>query len=93
MKSIVNTGDDQPMVLVTAPTGSAAFQVGGSTIHSAFLLYDKAKAKTSWEKYTMQLKLEHLMLSLTDEISMVGFKKLQGMNQTMCHVKGTTDGG
>ena len=93
LKSVVNAGDDQPMVLVTAPTGSAAFQVGGSTIHSAFLLYDKAKAKTSWEKYTtMQLKLEHLMLSLTDEISMVGFKKFQEMNQTMCHVKGTTDG-
>ena len=27
--------DDQPLVLVTAPTGSAAFQVGGSTIHSS----------------------------------------------------------
>ena len=32
------------------------------------------------------------MLSLTDEISMVGFKKFQEMNQTMCHVKGTIDG-
>ena len=57
LKSVVNAGDDQPMVLVTAPTGSVAFEVGGSTIHSAFLLYDKAKAKTSWKKYTtMQLK-------------------------------------
>ena len=26
--------DDQPIVLITAPTGSAAFQIGGSTIHS-----------------------------------------------------------
>ena len=40
----------------------------------------------------MRLKLEHLMLSLTDEISMVWFKKFQEMNRTMCHVKGTTDG-
>ena len=93
LKSVVKAEDDQPLVLITAPTGSAAFQVGGSTIHSAFLLYDKSRTKTSWEKYTtMQLKLEHLMLSLTDEISMVGFKKFQEMNQTMCHVKGTTDG-
>ena len=38
----INPYDDQPLVLVTAPTGSAAFQVGGSTIHSAFLLYDKS---------------------------------------------------
>ena len=29
----INPDDDQPLVLVTAATGSAAFQVGGSTIH------------------------------------------------------------
>ena len=45
----INPDDDQPLVLVTAPTGSAAFQVGGSTIHSAFLLYDKSRTKPSWE--------------------------------------------
>ena len=27
----INPDDDQPLVLITAPTGSAAFQVGGST--------------------------------------------------------------
>ena len=43
----INPDDDQPLVLVTAPTGSAAFQVGGSTIHSAFLLYDKSRTKPS----------------------------------------------
>ena len=40
----------------------------------------------------MQLKLEHMMLSITDEISMVGFKQFLSMNQTMCTLKGTTDG-
>ena len=40
----------------------------------------------------MQMKLEHMMLSITDEISMVGFKQLQSVNQTMCTIKGTTDG-
>ena len=40
----------------------------------------------------MQLKLEHMMLSITDEISMVDFKPFQSMNQTMCTLKGTTDG-
>ena len=85
--------DDQPIVLITAPTGSAAFQIGGSTIPSAFLLYDNFKSKLSWEKRTqIQLKLEHMMLSITDEISMVGFKQFQSMNQTMCTLKGTTDG-
>ena len=40
----------------------------------------------------MQLKLEHMMLSITDEISMVGFKQFQSMNQTICTLKGTTNG-
>ena len=93
LKHTVKPDDDQPIVLITAPTGSAAFQIGGSTIHSAFLLYDNLKSKPSWERRTqMQLKLEHMMLSITDEISMVGFKQFQSMNQTMCTLKGTTDG-
>ena len=86
----INPDDDQPLVLVTAPIGSAAFQVGGSTIHSAFLLYDKSRTKPSWEKHSiMQLKLQKLMLSITDEISMVSFKQYQQMNETMSIVKGT----
>ena len=91
-KHTVKPDDDQPIVLITSPTGSAAFQIGGSTIHSAFLLHDNFKSKPSWEKRTqMQLELEHMMLSITDEISMVGFKQFQSMNQTMCTLKGTTD--
>ena len=34
-KHTVKPDDDQPIVLITAPTGSAAFQIGGSTIHRA----------------------------------------------------------
>ena len=91
LKKVIRVEDDQPLVLKTAPTGSAAFQIGGSTIHSAFLLHDKARSKTSWGKYTIvQLKLKNLMLSFTDEISMVGFKKFQQMNETMRCVKGTS---
>ena len=49
-KHMVKPDDDQPIVLITAPTGSAAFQIVGSTIHSAFLLHDNFKSKPSWEK-------------------------------------------
>ena len=91
-KHTVKPDDDQPIVLITAPTQSAAFQIGGPTIHSTFLLHDHFRSKPSWEKRTqMQLKLEHMMLSITDEISMVGFKQFQSMNQTTCTLKGTTD--
>ena len=89
----INPDDDQPLVVITAPTGSAAFQVGGSTIHSAFLLYDKSRTKPSWEKHSiMQLKLQKLMLSTTDEISIASFKQYQKMNETMSIVKGTCNG-
>ena len=74
--------DDQLVVFI--------IQIGGSTIHSTFLLHDNLKSKPSWEK--MQLKLKCMMLSITDGISMVGFKQFQSMNQTMCTLKGTTDG-
>ena len=43
-KHTVKPDDDQPTVLITAPTGSAAFQIGGSTIHSTFLLHDNYKS-------------------------------------------------
>ena len=67
-KQTVKPDDDQPIVLITAQTGSAAFQNGGSTIHSAFPLHDNFKSKPSWEKRSqMQLKLEHMMLLVTDE--------------------------
>ena len=80
-------------MLVTVPIGSAAFQVGGSIIHSAFLFYDNSRTKPSWEKHSiMQLKLQKLMLSITDEISMLSFKQYQQMNETMCIVKGTCNG-
>ena len=90
--TVVNANPDQPIVLMTASTGSAAFQIGGSTIDSALLLYDGSKNKLSWEKKTiMQIRLEYLTLLLTDEISMVGFKKFQDMNQTICSIKGGND--
>ena len=93
LNQIIHHDDEQPIVLVTAPTGSAAYQIGGSTIDSALLLYEQGKSKPSWLKLTsMQLKLEHLMLLLTDEISMVGFTKFQCMNQTVCTIKGTSNG-
>ena len=87
-KHTVKPDDDQPIVLITAPTGSAAFQIGGSTIHSAFLLHDNYKSKPSREKRSkMQLKLEHMLVSIADEISMVGFKQFKSMNQTMCGIE------
>ena len=93
LRNIVNPEPDQPLVLITAPTGSAAFNIGGSTVHVAFSLYDKSRAKLTYKKRClMQLKLEHLMLLITDEISMVGFDLFQQMNEAVCGIKGSVNG-
>ena len=93
LPNIVNCDPDQPIVLMTAPTGSAAFQIGGSTINSTFLVYDNGRNKPSWgEKTVMQTKLQHLTLLVNDEVSMVRYKKFQCMNETICTIKGTQMG-
>ena len=93
LRNIINPEPDQPIVLITAPTGSAAFNIGGSTVHAAFSLHDKSRAKLTYEKRSlMQLKLEHLMLLITDEISMVGFDLFQRMNEAVCGIKGSANG-
>ena len=43
VQNVLNCDPDQPTVLMTAPTGSAAYQIGGSTIDSTFLLMTKVK--------------------------------------------------
>ena len=86
--NIIKCDADQPLVLMTAPTGSAAFQIGGSTIDSALLVYGNGKMKPSLEKKTvMYTKPQHLTLLVNDKVSMVGFKKFQCMNETVCTIK------
>ena len=38
------------LVLLTAPTALAAFNIGGVTLHSAFMLKTNSGKTTSWEK-------------------------------------------
>ena len=44
---------DKPLVLLTAPTGSAAFQISGLTIHAALQLNSNNTAAMSYESYTL----------------------------------------
>ena len=43
---------DQPIILLTAPTGLAAFNIGGVTLHSAFMLQTSGDCAETlgWEK-------------------------------------------
>ena len=91
LQHVLRPEPDQPIVVVTAPTGSAAYNIGGSTIHSALSINDRSKGVLSHERQCMmQVKLEHLMLLITDEISMVGFEFFQRMNQVVTCIKGSS---
>lgn len=79
---------DQPIVLLTAPTGLAAFNIGGITMHSAFMLKTSSRTSTDWEnKSIMQNKLSKLELCIIDEISMVGQNKFNEISETLKKIK------
>ena len=67
---------DDVIALLTAPTGVAAFNINGMTLHSAFLLgrskYSGFQPVSYDRRNTRQTKLSHLMFVIIDEVSMVG---------------------
>ena len=69
---------DSPLCAVTAPTGLAAFNVGGVTIHRLLQLTIEHKGKTAgyWQLgndalKVMRTSLSQLRLLIIDEVSMV----------------------
>ena len=67
---------DDISILICAPTGKAAFNVGGLTIHSAFNIPPEQgfryKPLDMQQLNTFQIKYRHLKVVFIDEISMVG---------------------
>jgi hypothetical protein len=66
--SIVGKQED---VLLTASTGAAAANVGGSTYHSALALYGNQPVRPA-----TKLRLAHKKIFIVDEVSMVGLESL-----------------
>ncbi len=57
LRLIKQTGTFEPDDVLTAPTGVAAFNVNGMTLHSAFLLgHDKVRSKPSLTKLIILVK-------------------------------------
>ena len=78
---------DDPLVLLTAPTGSAAFNISGLTIHSALQLNSNRTSNLSYEsKAVLFQKLHQLKLMVIDEISMVGSRQFQEINSRLCKI-------
>ena len=79
-------------VLLTAPTGVAAFNIEGMTIHSALLLHTqkgKDSGQLSFEKLnSLRSKFENLHLLIIDEVSMVGADMLLNIHRRLDEIKG-----
>ena len=82
---------DDVVVLLTAPTGVAAFNINGMTLHSAFSLgtskYGGIQCLKEDKSNTLHNKLGRLQLLIIDEVSMVGANRLLEINQRLQQIK------
>ena len=70
LQQTMNVDRDQPLVLLTAPTGLAAFNIGGITLHSTFMFNshnNSSEVVDLEKKSTMQIKLNNIALCVIDE--------------------------
>ena len=86
---------DDVTVLLTAPTGVAACNINGMTLHSAFLLghskYSGFQPLSHDKLNTLRIKLSRLMLVIIDEVSMVGSNMLLEIHKRLQQIKGVAD--
>ena len=81
---------DLPTVLLTAPTGKAAVNIGGTTLHNAFRLPVKQRGSqfvyrhpSSAALNTMRSTYCQMKILIIDEISMVGAQTFSNLNLTL----------
>jgi len=83
---------DNIIVQLTVPTGTAAYNINGSTIHSSFLLSVNSRGKSntmSAEKLaTLRNKYSKLKMLIIDEVSMVGADLLVQVHERLCAISG-----
>jgi len=79
---------DNICVLLTAPTCTAAFNIGGLTLHSALLLNPDYSKLSADKLNTLQTILCKLTLLIIDEISMVGSDFLVQIDKRLRLIKG-----
>ena len=89
VKTLRQAGDDPSLipVLLTSPTGTAAFNIGGMTLHSAFHLdFGRGETKLSDDKrYTLRTNLSALRIVVIDEISIVGISLFNNLHAEEYH--------
>ena len=91
------TNPDDVSVLLTAPTGVAAFNIGGATIHSTLAIPGNSALPSEYQPLgddklnSLRTKLGQLKLLIIDEISMVDKKLLTYIHGRLRQIKQTRD--
>ncbi|XP_055345990.1 ATP-dependent DNA helicase PIF1-like [Paramacrobiotus metropolitanus] len=94
-KGIVSTARYHGGCLVAAPTGCAAHNIGGSTLHDLFGLdvqdgaFQGYRVSTGQKLNNLRGKLNGAIMLIVDEISMVGRKLFYQVSQRLNEVKDT----
>ncbi len=97
LKLLKLSGSFEPddVVLLTAPTGVAAFNINGMTLHSALLLgrskYSGFQPLSHDRLNILRTRLSRLMLLIIDKISMVGSNMLLEIHKRLQQIKGVSD--
>ena len=92
-----NNQTDHNHVLVCAPTGTAAYNIAGHSIHSAFLLpineskYDDYVPLSNEKLTGLKEAIGDIKILVLDEISMVGTDLLLSIHRRLCDVMGNQD--
>ena len=92
-----NNQTDHNHVLVCAPTGTAAYNIAGHTIHSAFLLpiieskYDDYVPLSHEKLAGLKEAIGDIKILVLDEISMVGTDQLLTIHRRLCDIMGNED--
>lgn len=78
-------------ILLTAPTGKAAYNIGGATIHSAFKIPASQgfayKPLDNDSLNTLCIKYRNLTVIMIDEVSMVGCTMLNYVSERLKQIK------
>ena len=84
---------DELKVMKVVPTGKAAFNIGGNTLHSAFQIPANQGFQytvlDSDRLYTMRNTYRKLKVLFIDDISMVGSGLFNFLNQRLQHIMGS----
>lgn len=83
---------DQPFIIIAAPTGTAASNIKGLTMHTAFSLPFGNKFMSMNDKKRDEVRtiLERLRLVVIDEMSMIKADQLYQLNLRMQEIMGNT---